>query len=222
MKKITFYCFFCLFGCNVVKAQVPKDLPAIEVIIAGHKSIWKKLDERNNNEKKNLLLKAKVRQIADEYHGVRENLSKRIEFSYNMLAFTKDAADITKLLSDNTKLIAEYIRLVASNMRNTPDLYEYFMNYYNAIEDEIKGIKGLVASTLVMRSNYEERFLAIRNIKNSLLRIQWMIERVLWLSRGSVLMGRSSGKAWIEILQSEEIQKYGRKLSREVVNSYSR
>ena len=95
------------------------------------------------------------------------------------------------------------------------------MRYYDGIEEEIKTVKNLVTASLVLRSNYEERFLAIRNIKNSLSNIKWMVERILWLSKGVVAMG-GTDRSWMDILQSEDIKNYGKKLATEVINSYSK
>ena len=84
-----------------------------------------------------------------------------------------------------------------------------------------KTVKNLVTASLVLRSNYEERFLAIRNIKNSLSNIKWMVERILWLSKNVVAMG-GTDRSWMDILQSEDIKNYGKKLATEVINSYSK
>lgn len=220
MKKMAFWCFFCFLCCNI-HAQIPKDIPAIETIIAGHKSIWNRLNDRKNNEYMNYTLASRVRNIADEYNEVRQDLSKRIEYSYNMVVFAKDVVDISTLLTQNAKVISEYVSFVSSNLNKTPDLYEYFMKYYDGIEEEIKTVKNLVTASFVLRSNYEERFLAIRNIKNSLSNIKWMVERILWLSKGVVAMG-GTDRSWMEILQSEGIKNYAKKLSDEVINSYSK
>mgnify|MGYP000223027175 CR=1 FL=1 len=109
-----------------LKAQLPRDIPAIETIISGHKSIWNRLNDRKNNEEVNYTLSTRVKDIAVQYHQVREDLSKRIEYSYNMLVFTKDVVEISKLLVDNTKLIGEYASFVASNLNKMPDLYNFF------------------------------------------------------------------------------------------------
>ena len=170
-----------------LKAQLPRDIPAIETIISGHKSIWNRLNDRKNNEGVNYTLSTRVKDIAVQYHQVREDLSKRIEYSYNMLVFTKDVVEISKLLVDNTKLIGEYASFVASNLNKMPDLYNFFMKYYGGIELEIKNLKNIVTASVLIRSNYEERFSAIRNIKNSLLNLKWMVERVLWLSRSGTV-----------------------------------
>lgn len=220
MGKKVLWCLFCFVCCNV-HAQIPKDIPAIETIIAGHKSIWKRLNDRKNNEYLNYSLASRVRNIADEYNEVRQDLSKRIEYSYNMVVFAKDVVDISTLLTQNAKVIGEYVSFVSSNLNKTPDLYQYFMRYYDGIEEEIKTVKNLVTASLVLRSNYEERFLTIRNIKNSLSNIKWMVERILWLSKGVVAMG-GTGRNWMEILQSEDIKNYGKKLATEVINSYSK
>ena len=175
-----------------LKAQLPRDIPAIETIISGHKSIWNRLNDRKNNEGVNYTLSTRVKDIAVQYHQVREDLSKRIEYSYNMLVFTKDVVEISKLLVDNTKLIGEYASFVASNLNKMPDLYNFFMKYYGGIELEIKNLKNIVTASVLIRSNYEERFSAIRNIKNSLLNLKWMVERVLWLSKGVVQLDYSN------------------------------
>lgn len=220
MRKIFLCCFLCVLCC-CIQAQIPKDIPAIETIISGHKSIWSRLNDRKNNEYMNLTLANRVRNIADEYNAVRQELSKRIEYSYNMLVFAKDVVDITTLLSENAKVISDYISFVSSNLNKTPDLYGYFMKYYDGIEQEIKTVKNLVTASAIMRSNYEERFTAIRNIKNSLKNIKWMVERILWLSKGIVAMG-GSDRSWMDILQSEGIKNYGKRLAGEVINSYSK
>lgn len=184
-----------------LKAQLPRDIPAIETIISGHKSIWNRLNDRKNNEGVNYTLSTRVKDIAVQYHQVREDLSKRIEYSYNMLVFTKDVVEISKLLVDNTKLIGEYASFVASNLNKMPDLYNFFMKYYGGIELEIKNLKNIVTASVLIRSNYEERFSAIRNIKNSLLNLKWMVERVLWLSKGVVQLDYSNTN-WLDLLKN--------------------
>lgn len=204
-----------------LKAQLPRDIPAIETIISGHKSIWNRLNDRKNNEGVNYTLSTRVKDIAVQYHQVREDLSKRIEYSYNMLVFTKDVVEISKLLVDNTKLIGEYASFVASNLNKMPDLYNFFMKYYGGIELEIKNLKNIVTASVLIRSNYEERFSAIRNIKNSLLNLKWMVERVLWLSKGVVQLDYSNTN-WLDLLKDKGIQNFSKKLSTEVINEYSK
>lgn len=204
-----------------LKAQLPRDIPAIETIISGHKSIWNRLNDRKNNEEVNYTLSTRVKDIAVQYHQVRENLSKRIEYSYNMLVFTKDVVEISKLLVDNTKLIGEYASFVASNLNKMPDLYNFFMKYYGGIELEIKNLKNIVTASVLIRSNYEERFSAIRNIKNSLLNLKWMVERVLWLSKGVVQLDYSNTN-WLDLLKDKGIQNFSKKLATEVINEYSK
>lgn len=195
-----------------LKAQLPRDIPAIETIISGHKSIWNRLNDRKNNEGVNYTLSTRVKDIAVQYHQVREDLSKRIEYSYNMLVFTKDVVEISKLLVDNTKLIGEYASFVASNLNKMPDLYNFFMKYYGGIELEIKNLKNIVTASVLIRSNYEERFSAIRNIKNSLLNLKWMVERVLWLSKGVVQLDYSNTN-WLDLLKDKGIQNFSKKLA---------
>ena len=204
-----------------LKAQLPRDIPAIETIISGHKSIWNRLNDRKNNEEVNYTLSTRVKDIAVQYHQVREDLSKRIEYSYNMLVFTKDVVEISKLLVDNTKLIGEYASFVASNLNKMPDLYNFFMKYYGGIELEIKNLKNIVTASVLIRSNYEERFSAIRNIKNSLLNLKWMVERVLWLSKGVVQLDYSNTN-WLDLLKDKGIQNFSKKLATEVINEYSK
>ena len=204
-----------------LKAQLPRDIPAIETIISGHKSIWNRLNDRKNNEGVNYTLSTRVKDIAVQYHQVREDLSKRIEYSYNMLVFTKDVVEISKLLVDNTKLIGEYVSFVASNLNKMPDLYNFFMKYYGGIELEIKNLKNIVTASVLIRSNYEERFSAIRNIKNSLLNLKWMVERVLWLSKGVVQLDYSNTN-WLDLLKDKGIQNFSKKLATEVINEYSK
>lgn len=204
-----------------LKAQLPRDIPAIETIISGHKSIWNRLNDRKNNEGVNYTLSTRVKDIAVQYHQVREELSKRIEYSYNMLVFTKDVVEISKLLVDNTKLIGEYASFVASNLNKMPDLYNFFMKYYGGIELEIKNLKNIVTASVLIRSNYEERFSAIRNIKNSLLNLKWMVERVLWLSKGVVQLDYSNTN-WLDLLKDKGIQNFSKKLATEVINEYSK
>lgn len=204
-----------------LKAQLPRDIPAIETIISGHKSIWNRLNDRKNNEGVNYTLSTRVKDIAVQYHQVREDLSKRIEYSYNMLVFTKDVVEIFKLLVDNTKLIGEYASFVASNLNKMPDLYNFFMKYYGGIELEIKNLKNIVTASVLIRSNYEERFSAIRNIKNSLLNLKWMVERVLWLSKGVVQLDYSNTN-WLDLLKDKGIQNFSKKLATEVINEYSK
>lgn len=204
-----------------LKAQLPRDIPAIETIISGHKSIWNRLNDRKNNEGVNYTLSTRVKDIAVQYHQVREYLSKRIEYSYNMLVFTKDVVEISKLLVDNTKLIGEYASFVASNLNKMPDLYNFFMKYYGGIELEIKNLKNIVTASVLIRSNYEERFSAIRNIKNSLLNLKWMVERVLWLSKGVVQLDYSNTN-WLDLLKDKGIQNFSKKLATEVINEYSK
>lgn len=204
-----------------LKAQLPRDIPAIETIISGHKSIWNRLNDRKNNEGVNYTLSTRVKDIAVQYHQVREDLSKRIEYSYNMLVFTKDVVEISKLLVDNTKLIGEYASFVASNLNKMPDLYSFFMKYYGGIELEIKNLKNIVTASVLIRSNYEERFSAIRNIKNSLLNLKWMVERVLWLSKGVVQLDYSNTN-WLDLLKDKGIQNFSKKLATEVINEYSK
>ena len=204
-----------------LKAQLPRDIPAIETIISGHKSIWNRLNDRKNNEGVNYTLSTRVKDIAVQYHQVREDLSKRIEYSYNMLVFTKDVVEISKLLVDNTKLIGEYASFVASNLNKMPDLYNFFMKYYGGIELEIKNLKNVVTASVLIRSNYEERFSAIRNIKNSLLNLKWMVERVLWLSKGVVQLDYSNTN-WLDLLKDKGIQNFSKKLATEVINEYSK
>ena len=204
-----------------LKAQLPRDIPAIETIISGHKSIWIRLNDRKNNEGVNYTLSTRVKDIAVQYHQVREDLSKRIEYSYNMLVFTKDVVEISKLLVDNTKLIGEYASFVASNLNKMPDLYNFFMKYYGGIELEIKNLKNIVTASVLIRSNYEERFSAIRNIKNSLLNLKWMVERVLWLSKGVVQLDYSNTN-WLDLLKDKGIQNFSKKLATEVINEYSK
>lgn len=204
-----------------LKAQLPRDIPAIETIISGHKSIWNRLNDRKNNEGVNYTLSTRVKDIAVQYHQVREDLSKRIEYSYNMLVFTKDIVEISKLLVDNTKLIGEYASFVASNLNKMPDLYNFFMKYYGGIELEIKNLKNIVTASVLIRSNYEERFSAIRNIKNSLLNLKWMVERVLWLSKGVVQLDYSNTN-WLDLLKDKGIQNFSKKLATEVINEYSK
>lgn len=204
-----------------LKAQLPRDIPAIETIISGHKSIWNRLNDRKNNEGVNYTLSTRVKDIAVQYHQVREDLSKRIEYSYNMLVFTKDVVEISKLLVDNTKLIGEYASFVASNLNKIPDLYNFFMKYYGGIELEIKNLKNIVTASVLIRSNYEERFSAIRNIKNSLLNLKWMVERVLWLSKGVVQLDYSNTN-WLDLLKDKGIQNFSKKLATEVINEYSK
>lgn len=204
-----------------LKAQLPRDIPAIETIISGHKSIWNRLNDRKNNEGVNYTLSTRVKDIAVQYHQVREDLSKRIEYSYNMLVFTKDVVEISKLLVDNTKLIGEYASFVASNLNKMPDLYNFFMKYYGGIELEIKNLKNIVTASVLIRSNYEERFSAIRNIKNSLLSLKWMVERVLWLSKGVVQLDYSNTN-WLDLLKDKGIQNFSKKLATEVINEYSK
>lgn len=204
-----------------LKAQLPRDIPAIETIISGHKSIWNRLNDRKNNEGVNYTLSTRVKEIAVQYHQVREDLSKRIEYSYNMLVFTKDVVEISKLLVDNTKLIGEYASFVASNLNKMPDLYNFFMKYYGGIELEIKNLKNIVTASVLIRSNYEERFSAIRNIKNSLLNLKWMVERVLWLSKGVVQLDYSNTN-WLDLLKDKGIQNFSKKLATEVINEYSK
>lgn len=204
-----------------LKAQLPRDIPAIETIISGHKSIWNRLNDRKNNEEVNYTLSTRVKDIAVQYHQVREDLSKRIEYSYNMLVFTKDVVEISKLLVDNTKLIGEYASFVASNLNKMPDLYNFFMKYYGGIELEIKNLKNIVTASVLIRSNYEERFSAIRNIKNSLLNLKWMVERVLWLSKGVVQLAYSNTN-WLDLLKDKGIQNFSKKLATEVINEYSK
>lgn len=204
-----------------MKAQLPRDIPAIETIISGHKSIWNRLNDRKNNEGVNYTLSTRVKDIAVQYHQVREDLSKRIEYSYNMLVFTKDVVEISKLLVDNTKLIGEYASFVASNLNKMPDLYNFFMKYYGGIELEIKNLKNIVTASVLIRSNYEERFSAIRNIKNSLLNLKWMVERVLWLSKGVVQLDYSNTN-WLDLLKDKGIQNFSKKLATEVINEYSK
>lgn len=204
-----------------LKAQLPRDIPAIETIISGHKSIWNRLNDRKNNEGVNYTLSTRVKDIAVQYHQVREDLSKRIEYSYNMLVFTKDVVEISKLLVDNTKLIGEYASFVASNLKKMPDLYNFFMKYYGGIELEIKNLKNIVTASVLIRSNYEERFSAIRNIKNSLLNLKWMVERVLWLSKGVVQLDYSNTN-WLDLLKDKGIQNFSKKLATEVINEYSK
>ena len=204
-----------------LKAQLPRDIPAIETIISGHKSIWNRLNDRKNNEEVNYTLSTRVKDIAVQYHQVREDLSKRIEYSYNMLVFTKDVVEISKLLVDNTKLIGEYASFVASNLNKMPDLYNFFMKYYGGIELEIKNLKNIVTASVLIRSNYEERFSVIRNIKNSLLNLKWMVERVLWLSKGVVQLDYSNTN-WLDLLKDKGIQNFSKKLATEVINEYSK
>lgn len=204
-----------------LKAQLPRDIPAIETIISGHKSIWNRLNDRKNNEGVNYTLSTRVKDIAVQYHQVRDDLSKRIEYSYNMLVFTKDVVEISKLLVDNTKLIGEYASFVASNLNKMPDLYNFFMKYYGGIELEIKNLKNIVTASVLIRSNYEERFSAIRNIKNSLLNLKWMVERVLWLSKGVVQLDYSNTN-WLDLLKDKGIQNFSKKLATEVINEYSK
>lgn len=204
-----------------LKAQLPRDIPAIETIISGHKSIWNRLNDRKNNEGVNYTLSTRVKDIAVQYHQVREDLSKRIEYSYNMLVFTKDVVEISKLLVDNTKLIGEYASFVASNLNKMPDLYNFFMKYYGGIELEIKNLRNIVTASVLIRSNYEERFSAIRNIKNSLLNLKWMVERVLWLSKGVVQLDYSNTN-WLDLLKDKGIQNFSKKLATEVINEYSK
>ena len=204
-----------------LKAQLPRDIPAIETIISGHKSIWNRLNDRKNNEGVNYTLSTRVKDIAVQYHQVREDLSKRIEYSYNMLVFTKDVVEISKLLVDNTKLIGDYASFVASNLNKMPDLYNFFMKYYGGIELEIKNLKNIVTASVLIRSNYEERFSAIRNIKNSLLNLKWMVERVLWLSKGVVQLDYSNTN-WLDLLKDKGIQNFSKKLATEVINEYSK
>lgn len=204
-----------------LKAQLPRDIPAIETIISGHKSIWNRLNDRKNNEGVNYTLSTRVKDIAVQYHQVREDLSKRIEYSYNMLVFTKDVVEISKLLVDNTKLIGEYASFVASNLNKMPDLYNFFMKYYGGIELEIKNLKNIVTASVLIRNNYEERFSAIRNIKNSLLNLKWMVERVLWLSKGVVQLDYSNTN-WLDLLKDKGIQNFSKKLATEVINEYSK
>lgn len=204
-----------------LKAQLPRDIPAIETIISGHKSIWNRLNDRKNNEGVNYTLSTRVKDIAVQYHQVREDLSKRIEYSYNMLVFTKDVVEISKLLVDNTKLIGEYASFVASNLNKMPALYNFFMKYYGGIELEIKNLKNIVTASVLIRSNYEERFSAIRNIKNSLLNLKWMVERVLWLSKGVVQLDYSNTN-WLDLLKDKGIQNFSKKLATEVINEYSK
>lgn len=204
-----------------LKAQLPRDIPAIETIISGHKSIWNRLNDRKNNEGVNYTLSTRVKDIAVQYHQVREDLSKRIEYSYNMLVFTKDVVEISKFLVDNTKLIGEYASFVASNLNKMPDLYNFFMKYYGGIELEIKNLKNIVTASVLIRSNYEERFSAIRNIKNSLLNLKWMVERVLWLSKGVVQLDYSNTN-WLDLLKDKGIQNFSKKLATEVINEYSK
>lgn len=204
-----------------LKAQLPRDIPAIETIISGHKSIWNRLNDRKNNEGVNYTLSTRVKDIAVQYHQVREDLSKRIEYSYNMLVFTKDVVEISKLLVDNTKLIGEYASFVASNLNKMPDLYNFFMKYYGGIELEIKNLKNIVTASVLIRSNYEERFSAIRNIKNSLLNLKWMVKRVLWLSKGVVQLDYSNTN-WLDLLKDKGIQNFSKKLATEVINEYSK
>lgn len=204
-----------------LKAQLPRDIPAIETIISGHKSIWNRLNDRKNNEGVNYTLSTRVKDIAVQYHQVREDLSKRIEYSYNMLVFTKDVVEISKLLVDNTKLIGEYASFVASNLNKMLDLYNFFMKYYGGIELEIKNLKNIVTASVLIRSNYEERFSAIRNIKNSLLNLKWMVERVLWLSKGVVQLDYSNTN-WLDLLKDKGIQNFSKKLATEVINEYSK
>ena len=204
-----------------LKAQLPRDIPAIETIISGHKSIWNRLNDRKNNEGVNYTLSTRVKDIAVQYHQVREDSSKRIEYSYNMLVFTKDVVEISKLLVDNTKLIGEYASFVASNLNKMPDLYNFFMKYYGGIELEIKNLKNIVTASVLIRSNYEERFSAIRNIKNSLLNLKWMVERVLWLSKGVVQLDYSNTN-WLDLLKDKGIQNFSKKLATEVINEYSK
>lgn len=204
-----------------LKAQLPRDIPAIETIISGHKSIWNRLNDRKNNEGVNYTLSTRVKDIAVQYHQVREDLSKRIEYSYNMLVFTKDVVEISKLLVDNTKLIGEYASFVASNLNKMPDLYNFFMKYYGGIELEIKNLKNIVTASVLIRRNYEERFSAIRNIKNSLLNLKWMVERVLWLSKGVVQLDYSNTN-WLDLLKDKGIQNFSKKLATEVINEYSK
>ena len=204
-----------------LKAQLPRDIPAIETIISGHKSIWNRLNDRKNNEGVNYTLSTRVKDIAVQYHQVREDLSKRIEYSYNMLVFTKDVVEISKLLVDNTKLIGEYASFVASNLNKMPDLYNFFMKYYGGIELEIKNLKNIVTASVLIRSNYEERFSAIRNIKNSLLNLKWMVERVLWLSKGVVQLDYSNTN-WLDLLKDKGIQNFSKKLATDVINEYSK
>ena len=204
-----------------LKAQLPRDIPAIETIISGHKSIWNRLNDRKNNEGVNYTLSTRVKDIAVQYHQVREDLSKRIEYSYNMLVFTKDVVEISKLLVDNTKLIGEYASFVDSNLNKMPDLYNFFMKYYGGIELEIKNLKNIVTASVLIRSNYEERFSAIRNIKNSLLNLKWMVERVLWLSKGVVQLDYSNTN-WLDLLKDKGIQNFSKKLATEVINEYSK
>ena len=88
-----------------------------------------------------------------------------------------------------------------------PDLYNFFMKYYGGIELEIKKPEKYCNGFCLIRSNYEERFSAIRNIKNSLLNLKWMVERVLWLSKGVVQLDYSNTN-WLDLLKDKGIQKF--------------
>lgn len=95
------------------------------------------------------------------------------------------------------------------------------MKYYGGIELEIKNLKNVVTASVLIRSNYEERFSAIRNIKNSLLNLKWMVERVLWLSKGVVQLDYSNTN-WLDLLKDKGIQNFSKKLATEVINEYSK
>ena len=97
MKKITFYCFFCLFGCNVVKAQFV-DPVLSGAVAAGDAAKKSSLDAIKKKQERITELQAviianttKIRDHEKKIYDYLSNVSYAIKNAYEI----KEAAVLT-------------------------------------------------------------------------------------------------------------------------------
>lgn len=219
MKKILFI-FSLILSINI-NAQVPGDIPTIEIIIDGHKNIRDKLEKRKNQEARNSLLGEEVKKLSEKYRELRDSTAKRMATGYAYLSFAKEAADILQLLYKITPLITEYSQFAIQNGVKHPLIAKYYYKSYKGIKEEVETCTKMITfNSTLLQMTHKQKYDFLMQLKASLQIIQWQLERTLFMCQGVVGLNLSFEKSFAELMKDEEFKKFAKKAAEDIKNKF--
>lgn len=214
---------FLMFPFMESAAQpVPRDIATIEALIDGHKSIWKKLEKRQQNEVLNYGLSEQVSSLSKEYETIKNKAFDRIRSTYTNLVFAKDVADLIFLLKDVSAILPKFVELAFQANVKYPMMFHYYKETYNGVRNEIGSFSEILSVGLIWDGTKKEKFEQLHAMKASLESIKMQLEKTIWMGKGIITLGADAGVRWSDVIKQEGLDKKANAIAKDIYHKYKK
>ena len=208
-------------GNEYLMAQiVPSDIVTIEAMIEAHKKKHKALKNRQEKESLNMGLSVSVKKITKDLNELKKLTSKRFELGYLYIGYIAETTEISLMLKEAISLSVEYTDFIISNTITSPLIIKYYLKSYDGIQNEIEGCIKLITLTNLIKSTHKQKYEILMQLKASLVIVNYMMRRTLFMCKGIVALDLSYSESFGELIDDSEFQMKVKNAAQKIILTY--